>query len=288
MSGNLSLITFLSFLQSISLRNYETILRCVCDNTSCKIISLCIEAYRTKVCLGSSRSCRGRGCRHAAFATPVPRPIQALREGFMQQADALVGGHRPQHLRRPLGALRGIGYTKLDSFVRAGRVGRSPWRTRSTPRHFTDELKRQIVELVNARKSKADAMRKCDLSKSTVGRWVKSIQRCGIAACRRQPYARAEPGDRAGARESQAAHGGRSFKTSGADIRTKVTVIAANADRYPVSAQCEIIGVARLIHCSMRPRGRPTPLSPPCWRRTRPAAGATGPARSRRRSPGTA
>ena len=30
----------------------------------------------------------------------------ALREGFMQQADALVGGHRPQHLRRPLGALR--------------------------------------------------------------------------------------------------------------------------------------------------------------------------------------
>ena len=26
-----------------------------------------------------------------------------------------------------------IGYTKLDSFVRAGRVRRSPWRTRSTP-----------------------------------------------------------------------------------------------------------------------------------------------------------
>ena len=29
--------------------------------------------------------------------------------------------------------LRWIGYTKLDSFVRAGRVRRSPWRTRSTP-----------------------------------------------------------------------------------------------------------------------------------------------------------
>ena len=26
-----------------------------------------------------------------------------------------------------------IGYTKLDSFVRAGRVRRSPWRTQSTP-----------------------------------------------------------------------------------------------------------------------------------------------------------
>ena len=43
MSGNLSLITFSSFLQSISLRNYETILRCVCDNTSYKILSLCID-----------------------------------------------------------------------------------------------------------------------------------------------------------------------------------------------------------------------------------------------------
>ena len=80
----------------------------------------------------------------------------------------------------PLGPSVWIGYTKLDSFVRAGRVGRSPWRTRSTPpRHFTDELKRQIVELVNTRKAKADAMRKCDLSKSTVGRWVKSINAAG-------------------------------------------------------------------------------------------------------------
>lgn len=29
--------------------------------------------------------------------------------------------------------LKWIGYTKLDSFVRAGRVRRSPWRTQSTP-----------------------------------------------------------------------------------------------------------------------------------------------------------
>lgn len=43
------------------------------------------------------------------------------------------------------------------------------------PRHFTDEFKRQIVELVNAGKPKADVMREYDLSKSTVDRWVKSI-----------------------------------------------------------------------------------------------------------------
>ena len=46
-------------------------------------------------------------------------------------------------------------------------------------------------------------------------------------------------------------HGGRCFKTSGADIRTKVEVIAANARRYPVSAQCEILGVARATYYYM-------------------------------------
>lgn len=47
------------------------------------------------------------------------------------------------------------------------------------PRHFTDEFKRQIVELVNAGKPKADVMREYDLSKSTVDRWVKSINATG-------------------------------------------------------------------------------------------------------------
>lgn len=51
------------------------------------------------------------------------------------------------------------------------------------PRHFTDEFKRQIVELVNAGKPKADVMREYDLSKSTVDRWVKSINATG------SPYA---------------------------------------------------------------------------------------------------
>ena len=47
------------------------------------------------------------------------------------------------------------------------------------PRQFTDEFKRQIVELVNAEKPKADVMREYDLSKSTVDRWVKSINATG-------------------------------------------------------------------------------------------------------------
>ncbi len=47
------------------------------------------------------------------------------------------------------------------------------------PRHFTDDFKRQIVELVNAGKPKADVMREYDLSKSTVDRWVKAINATG-------------------------------------------------------------------------------------------------------------
>ena len=72
-----------------------------------------------------------------------------------------------------------IGYTFLDSFVGAGRVRRSPWRTRSAPRRFTDEFKRQIVEFVNVGKPKADVMRGYDLSKSAVDRWAKSINATG-------------------------------------------------------------------------------------------------------------
>lgn len=45
-----------------------------------------------------------------------------------------------------------------------------------------------------------------------------------------------------------------------------MTVIAANADRYPVSAQCEILGVARSTYYSMRSRGAapgaPDPVEP--------------------------
>lgn len=46
-------------------------------------------------------------------------------------------------------------------------------------RHFTDEFKRQIVELINAGKPKSDVMREYDLCKSAVDRWVKAINASG-------------------------------------------------------------------------------------------------------------
>lgn len=47
------------------------------------------------------------------------------------------------------------------------------------PRHFTDEFKRQIVDLYNAGKPKREIMDEYDLGKSTVERWVKSINATG-------------------------------------------------------------------------------------------------------------
>ena len=57
------------------------------------------------------------------------------------------------------------------------------------PRHFTDEFKRQIVDLYNAGKPKREIMDEYDLGKSTVERWIKSINATGSprAADNRSP-----------------------------------------------------------------------------------------------------
>lgn len=47
------------------------------------------------------------------------------------------------------------------------------------PGHFTDDFKRQIVDLYNAGKPKREAMDEYDLGKSTVERRVKSINATG-------------------------------------------------------------------------------------------------------------
>ena len=74
------------------------------------------------------------------------------------------------------------------------------------PRRFTDEFKRQIVELVNAGKPKAEVMREYDLSKSTVDRWVKAINLwvSPHAAAGNRNAARAEQDHRPGLREQAA------------------------------------------------------------------------------------
>ena len=47
------------------------------------------------------------------------------------------------------------------------------------PRHFTDEFKRQIVGLHDAGKPRREIMEEYDLGKSTLERWIKSINATG-------------------------------------------------------------------------------------------------------------
>lgn len=46
-------------------------------------------------------------------------------------------------------------------------------------REFTDEFKRQIVELHNTGKRRADLIREYDLSESAINRWIKAYNHSG-------------------------------------------------------------------------------------------------------------
>ena len=47
------------------------------------------------------------------------------------------------------------------------------------PRHFSNDFKRQVVELCNAGKPMSEIMAECDLGRSTVRRWITSINATG-------------------------------------------------------------------------------------------------------------
>ena len=50
------------------------------------------------------------------------------------------------------------------------------------PRQFTEELRRQIVALVDSGKPRAEVMREYDLGKSTLDRWIRRVHACGSTA----------------------------------------------------------------------------------------------------------
>ena len=125
-------------------------------------------------------------CRRTGLTRPRARTVRA--HGFR----ALPHGNSGR--RAAPGVL--AGHTGLvDDLLRKGVTGLAtliwtvPGGARETggpymrdprhPRHFTDEFKRQIVDLYNAGKPKREIMDEYDLGKSTVERWVKSINATG-------------------------------------------------------------------------------------------------------------
>lgn len=146
------------------------------------------------------------------------------------------------------------------------------------PRHFSDDFKRQVVELRNAGKPMSEIMAECDLGRSTVRRWI-TYKRHRIAPRGRQPHARPDKGHRARAREPQAAHGGRRFKNkrrrcsreSDGDGGERRPLPGIGATRCPRRAKVDLLRHALAgkraegarPHRARRaggPRGEPRPL----------------------------
>ena len=67
----------------------------------------------------------------------------------------------------------------MDSSGRDAGDGRAAYEGPVHLRHFTDDFKRQMVDLCNAGKPKREIMDEYDLGKSTVERRVKSINATG-------------------------------------------------------------------------------------------------------------
>ncbi|WP_416335653.1 IS3 family transposase [Bifidobacterium pseudocatenulatum] len=113
------------------------------------------------------------------------------------------------------------------------------------PRHYDEAFKRQIVQLYENGKPAREVKDEYDVSHSTLHRWVQGIRNSGStkAADNRTPEQNELIELRK--RNRQLEMEVDVLKPSGADIRTKVAVIRANASRYPISAQCGILGVPR-------------------------------------------
>ena len=122
--------------------------------------------------------------------TPAGNPRKYWTYDFLRWLDKV----RPEDDGgvRTLAALRNeVGLATLMWTVPGGaqETGGPYMRDPRHPRHFTDEFKRQIVDLYNAGKPKREIMDEYDLGKSTVERWIKSINATGSprAACNRTP-----------------------------------------------------------------------------------------------------
>ena len=189
------------------------------------------------------------------------RALAALRnevEAAAETRDDLLAEYRA--------AVAWIGYTDVDSSGRGAGDGRAVYEGPQAPEAFHRRVQEADSRPLQRRQAQARDHGRVRPRQEHRGEVDQVDKRDRLAARRVQPHARAEPDPGARAREPQAPDGGRRLKTSGADIRSKVRAIAANEGRYPISAQCRLLGVARSTYYSMRSRAdrpaAPDPAAP--------------------------
>lgn len=105
-----------------------------------------------------------------AWPVPLDLPLYVSVERAARPAGIGLDAHKD---------VRGLATLMWTVPGGAQETGGPHMRDPRHPRHFTDDFKRQIVDLYNAGKPKREAMDEYDLGKSTVERRVKSINETG-------------------------------------------------------------------------------------------------------------
>lgn len=151
------------------------------------------------------------------------------------------------------------------------------------PRHFSDDFKRQIVELRNAGKPMSGIVAEYGLGRSTVRRWIASINAAGSprAADNRTPdQARAIELERENRRLRMEVDALKQAAPIFARKRRRWRRTPAAA-RYRRNARSSALRARPDTPCArwQTRRSRPIPSSPTCWRSTERAAVATARAR---------
>nr|WP_270843729.1 IS3 family transposase [Bifidobacterium pseudocatenulatum] len=113
------------------------------------------------------------------------------------------------------------------------------------PRHYDEAFKRQIVQLYENGKPAREVRDEYDVSHSTLHRWVQGIRNSGStkAVDNRTPEQNELIELRK--RNRQLEMEVDVLKQAALIFARKLAVIRANASRYPISAQCRILGVPR-------------------------------------------
>lgn len=114
-----------------------------------------------------------------------------------------------------------------------------------TRRKFTDEFKKQMVQLYEGGKSRSDFIREYDLTASALDRWIGQSQRSGSFS----EKANRSPEDNeliALRKENQRLKMENDILKQAALINgTKVNVIRNNAHKYSVSTMCSVLQIPR-------------------------------------------
>ncbi|MFQ9530387.1 MAG: IS3 family transposase [Roseburia intestinalis] len=116
---------------------------------------------------------------------------------------------------------------------------------RRKPRKYTDEFKQQLVELYRSGKRRCDICREYDIATSLFDKWVKQASNSGSFHEKDNRTPEQEELIRLRKENQQLRMENDILKPSGADLRTKVNVIKANAHKYSVSAMCRVLQVNR-------------------------------------------